>query len=91
MDAADVIEAKASAKRFDERAAELQEEMDEAEATATYPVTHLAYDETGGFELSRGRRGAREGVHVLAGGPRNTAIRGARRARGEQQATALNA
>jgi WD40 repeat protein len=54
MDAADVIEAKAARKRFDERAAELQEEMDEAEATATYPVTHLAYDETGGFELCVG-------------------------------------
>ena len=44
MDPADVIEAKAARKRFDERAAELQEEMDEAEATAKYPVTHLAYD-----------------------------------------------
>ena len=43
-DPADVVEAKAARECFDERAAELQEEMDEAEATATYPVTHLAYD-----------------------------------------------
>ena len=54
MDPADVIEAKAARKRFDERAAELQEEMDEAEATTVYPVTHLAYDATGAFELCVG-------------------------------------
>ena len=52
MDPADVIEAKGARKRFDERAAELQLEMDEAEASAVYPVMHLAYDTSGAFELT---------------------------------------
>ena len=54
MDPADVIEAKALRKRFDDRALELQVEMDERERVAVYPVRHLGYDTSGSFELTVG-------------------------------------